>query len=53
MLNKKQLKFLERAIELARIGITQNKVGPFSCVIVNLSIARIRRQKNCLIAKNY
>ena len=35
MLNEKQLKFLERAIDLARVGITENKGGPFGCVIVH------------------
>jgi len=34
MLNEKQLRFLERSIELARIGIVENKGGPFGCVIV-------------------
>jgi tRNA(Arg) A34 adenosine deaminase TadA len=34
MLNEKQMKFLERAIELARVGMTEGKGGPFGCIIV-------------------
>ena len=34
MLNEKQLQFLERAIDLARIGIIESKGGPFGCIIV-------------------
>jgi tRNA(Arg) A34 adenosine deaminase TadA len=35
MLNEKQLKFLERAIELARVGSSADKGGPFGAVIVH------------------
>jgi guanine deaminase len=34
MLNKKQTYFLERAIELSRIGMQNGQGGPFGCVIV-------------------
>ncbi|MEJ0102263.1 MAG: nucleoside deaminase [Bacteroidota bacterium] len=34
MLNDKQIKFLERAIEIARTGMKEGKGGPFGCVIV-------------------
>jgi tRNA(Arg) A34 adenosine deaminase TadA len=34
MLTEKERKFLERAIELAREGMSNGKGGPFGCVIV-------------------
>ncbi len=34
MLNDKQIKFLEKAIEIAHAGMTEGKGGPFGCVIV-------------------
>ena len=34
MLDQKQIKYLERAIEIARTGMQENKGGPFGCVIV-------------------
>ena len=34
MLTEKQRKFLERAIELARLGMQNGNGGPFGCVIV-------------------
>ncbi len=34
MINDQQLSFLERAIELARTGITGQNGGPFGCVII-------------------
>jgi guanine deaminase len=34
MLTEKELKFLERAIELSREGMMQKEGGPFGCVIV-------------------
>jgi guanine deaminase len=35
MLNEREIKFLERAIELAREGMTTGRGGPFGCVIVS------------------
>ena len=34
MLTEKERKFLERAIELAREGMSNGRGGPFGCVIV-------------------
>lgn len=34
MITVKQMSFLERAIELARLGMQNGKGGPFGCVIV-------------------
>jgi tRNA(Arg) A34 adenosine deaminase TadA len=34
MLDPKQIKYLERAIEIARTSMQENKGGPFGCVIV-------------------
>jgi len=34
MINEKEKKFLERAIELSRQGMKQGQGGPFGCVIV-------------------
>lgn len=34
MLNQKQIRFLERAIEVAQKGMIEGKGGPFGCVIV-------------------